>query len=234
MYVNCQPAAGDVCGASAADEEGARYAELTRRAGHLLYSRVGGDVMLSPLLARRPHVSTVRVQEEGGAGGCGPVSVAVSEPPRRRWSLADACSADGEEVGELMTGLEPEPAAWRSLPRRHTVSTCRQQLRAATVRSVHTSILPATHSRPGLLGRSPNAAVTLCLIPSSTVTLCKIPSFTVTLCSIPNSTVTLCSIPSSTVTLCSIPSSTVTLCSISSSTVTPRSLADSELPNAAG
>ncbi|KAF0310795.1 hypothetical protein FJT64_018339 [Amphibalanus amphitrite] len=97
--------------------------------------RVGGDVTLSPLLARRPHVSTIRVEDDGvGSGGCGPVSVAVSQPPRRRWSLADVGPGDGDEVGELMSGLEPGPAGCRSLPRRHTtVSTCRQQLRAATV-----------------------------------------------------------------------------------------------------
>ncbi|XP_043226857.1 protein inscuteable homolog [Amphibalanus amphitrite] len=127
---------GDADGA-AGDDDRARYAELTRRAGRMLYSRVGGDVTLSPLLARRPHVSTIRVEDDGGgSGGCGPVSVAVSQPPRRRWSLADVGPGDGDEVGELMSGLEPGPGGCRSLPRRHTtVSTCRQQLRAATVRN---------------------------------------------------------------------------------------------------
>ena len=167
VYVNCQPASlpsgdcspsaatasgpsrppsvgGDVTTAvtvaDGADDERARYAELTRRAGRLLYNRVGGDVTLSPLLARRPHVSTIRVEGDGGDGGGGgssggPVSVAVSQPVRRRWSLAEVGGAEDEE-GEVMSGPETLPSGTCSLPRRHTVSTCRQQLRAATIRWV--------------------------------------------------------------------------------------------------
>ena len=133
---------GDTGGAVAEDDR-AQYAELTRRAGRLLYSRVGGDVTLSPLLTRRPHVSTVRVDGGGPSGGGGGSSgggsgsavdggsgggSSVSEvATRQRWSLVE---------GEPMSLTETLPASCRSLPRSLTNSSCRQQLGAVTTRWV--------------------------------------------------------------------------------------------------